>query len=214
MILHSRGAAPHQFNLVNTGFELPGYGVFYRLPYGNSAELQTFKPSYVPKPAYFAMIETQRFLADWKFQAAVSLPGRSLDDQRAFVYRNAAGQLAAALWRTQDGERLYRSPARWKEGRTQDTFGVPVSTTDGLRLTALPLFVFLPSGYAMEQLLEDLRYLESADGSHAVLLDLQLSEADSRQRAHYQAAGGTKTIEHSGVLPGGRKLRGSRLRRS
>ena len=44
LILDSRGVEPHLFNLINTGFEFEGYGVFYRVPYGNTAELQTFLP--------------------------------------------------------------------------------------------------------------------------------------------------------------------------
>ncbi len=144
LILNSRDAAAHQFQIVNTGFELSNFGVFYRLAYGNSNDLQTFKPWYVPKPSYFALIEAQRFLAAWKFVSSIPLSGRSLDDQRAFVYRHADGRLAVAMWRTVEGERTYRMPAEWQGSQVRDIFDIAADASAGLRLGALPLVVYLP----------------------------------------------------------------------
>ena len=157
LMLHSRAAAAHQFQLVNTGFALDGYGVFYRLPYGNSGDLQTFKPSYVPKPAYLALMETRRFLSQWQYVTSVSLADRSLDDQRAFVYRNGQQQLAAVMWRAVDGERIYTLPPAWRGAEVRDAFNIPADAAAGLRVTPLPLFITLPAGYQLDTLLEDLR---------------------------------------------------------
>ena len=207
LMLHSRAAAAHQFQLVNTGFALDGYGVFYRLPYGNSGDLQTFKPSYVPKPAYLALMETRRFLSQWQYVTSVSLADRSLDDQRAFVYRNGQQQLAAVMWRAVDGERIYTVPPAWRGAEVRDAFNIPADAAAGLRVTPLPLFITLPAGYQLDTLLEDLRRLAAADGSHPVWLDLHLAAADSRTRCNYQAQGNLTLAEHGGQLPGSRTVR-------
>ena len=207
LMLHSRAAAAHQFQLVNTGFALDGYGVFYRLPYGNSGDLQTFKPSYVPKPAYLALMETRRFLSQWQYMTSVSLADRSLDDQRAFVYRNGQQQLAAVMWRAVDGERIYTLPPAWRGAEVRDAFNIPADAAAGLRVTPLPLFITLPAGYQLDTLLEDLRRLGAADGSHPVWLDLHLAAADSRTRCNYQAQGNLTLAEHGGQLPGSRTVR-------
>ena len=207
LMLHSRAAAAHQFQLANTGFALDGYGVFYRLPYGNSGDLQTFKPSYVPKPAYLALMETRRFLSQWQYVTSVSLADRSLDDQRAFVYRNGQQQLAAVMWRAVDGERIYTVPPAWRGAEVRDAFNIPADAAAGLRVTPLPLFINLPAGYQLDTLLEDLRRLAAADGSHPVWLDLHLAAADSRTRCNYQAQGNLTLAEHGGQLPGSRTVR-------
>jgi hypothetical protein len=207
LMLHSRAAAAHQFQLVNTGFALDGYGVFYRLPYGNSGDLQTFKPSYVPKPAYLALMETRRFLSQWQYVTSVSLADRSLDDQRAFVYRNGQQQLATVIWRAVDGERIYTVPPAWRGADIRDAFNIPADATAGLRVTPLPLFITLPAGYQLDTLLEDLRRLAAADGSHPVWLDLHLAAADSRTRCNYQAQGQLTLADHGGQLPGSRTVR-------
>lgn len=207
MILDSRGARPHQFNLINTGFEFAGYGVFYRIPYGNTGELQSHLPYHVPKPAYFALIETRRFLADWKYTAAANLPGRSLSDNRAFIYTNKSGELTAALWSTTDEPCTYRVPQSWQGAVARDVFGFPVELAEGLQVTPLPRLIVLPTGYKLEQLLYDLRMLQTLDGRFPVLADLHLAEDDSAARAGYQASGQVTRQLRSGVLPGGRKVR-------
>lgn len=207
LMLHSRAAAAHQFQLVNTGFALDGYGVFYRLPFGNSGDLQTFKPSYVPKPAYFALMETRGFLSQWQYLTSVALSDRSLDDQRAFVYRNDQQRLAAVIWRAVGGERVYALPPAWRGAEVRDAFNLPADANAGLRVTPLPLFVTLPAGYQLDALLEDLRRLAAVDGSHPVWLDLHLAAADSRTRCSYQPQGQLTLAEHAGQLPGSRTVR-------
>ena len=207
MILNSRGASAHQFSLINTGFEYDGYGVLYRIAYGNTAELQTFKPYHVPKPSYFALIETYKFLKDWKFVAAVNLTGRSLSDNRAFIFQNAAGELTAAVWRAVDGTRTYRIPPHWSGVAARDVFGFPVDLSKGLNCTPLPSFLRMPAGYKLEQLQTDLRLLPAADDTYAVIADLHLAEPASAALSAYQAAGTTKQVPYSGVIPGGNKLR-------
>src|SRR5205823_10020009 len=102
LILGSRGVPPHQLSIMNTGFEYEGFGVFYRVSYGSSPEVQTFKPYHVPKPSYFALMESRRFLDEWKFVTSVNPPDRSLADNRAFIYRKA-DRLTVAVWRAVDG---------------------------------------------------------------------------------------------------------------
>ena len=46
LILDSRGVPAHQLSFINTGFEYEGFGVFYRVSYGSSPEVQTFKPQH------------------------------------------------------------------------------------------------------------------------------------------------------------------------
>jgi hypothetical protein len=207
LILDSRGVPPHQFNLINTGFEFDGYGVCYRIPYGNTAELQTHKPYHIPKPSYFALIEAEKFLREWKYVAGVNLSDRSLADNRAFVYRNPAGALTAVLWRAVEGARVYRVPAAWRGVEARDIFGFSVPLEQGLRCTPMPTLVHLPAGYQVEQLLFDLRTLEASDGSYPVLLDLHLAEPDSARRAGYQASGKVQPMVRGGTLLGERKVR-------
>lgn len=207
MILNSRGASPHQFSLINSGFEYAGYGVFYRVAYGNTAELQTFKPYYIPKPSYFAIIAMQKFLADWKYVDSVHLTGKSPDDNRAFLYQNKDGRLTAVVWRAVEATRTYRLPAQWSGVVARDVFGFPVNLAGGLVCTALPTLLELPAGYKLEQLREDLRMLEAADGSYPLVLDLHLNEPESRTRAGYQSTGSTQEAIHSGIIPGSIKVR-------
>jgi hypothetical protein len=207
MILASRGVGAHQFNLINTGFAFDGYGVFYRASYGNTAELQTFLPYHIPKPSYFSMTATRAFLRDWQYVTAVTLPGRTLADNRAFVYRDQAGHLTTAVWRAVDGVCSLKLPAAWAGVTARDAFGFDVNLSQGLRCTPLPTLLRLPDGYVLEQLLEDLRRLELADGSYPVVLDLYPAEPDSARRAKYQSTGQITQVVHGGVIPGGRKVR-------
>ena len=207
MILASRGVGAHQFNLINTGFAFDGYGVFYRASYGNTAELQTFLPYHIPKPSYFSMTATRAFLKDWTYVTGVTLPGRTLADNRAFVYRDQAGHLSTAVWRAIDGSCVFKLPAVWSGVTARDAFGFDVNLSAGLRCTPLPTLLRLPDGYALEQLLDDLRRMELADGSFPVVLDLYPAEPDSVQRAKYQSTGQVTQAIHGGVVPGGRKIR-------
>ena len=207
LILDARGVASHQFALMNTGFDFDGYGTFYRVAYGNTPELQTFKPIHVPKPAYFALVETRRFLKDWRYTAAAELSDRSLADNRAYLYRNAAGEFTLAVWRAADGRRTYRLPAAWRSARARDVFGFPVSLDQGLPCLPLPVLVQLPGGAGREQILHDLRMLEPIDGSYPVLMDLHLAEPDSQRSAAYRSTGKVVPAVHSGRIAGDRKVR-------
>jgi hypothetical protein len=209
LVLDSRGVPPHEFNLINSGFEFDGYGVFYRVPYGNTADLQTFKPCHVPKPSYFALAEVRKFLKDWKYVTGVNLSDKSLAHNRAFIYRNATGALTAVVWRAVDGTRTYRVPAAWRGVTARDVFGFTVALDQGLSCTPLPRLLQMPAGYQAEQLLHDLRTLQATDDSYPVILDLHLGEPDSTRRAEYQATGKTQTSVRGGAIPGDRKVRES-----
>jgi len=207
LILDSRGVPEHRFSLLNSGFEFAGYGVFHRIPYGNTAELQTFEPLHVPKPSYFALAGARRVLRDWKFVASAEPPDRGLSDNRAYIYRNASGDLAVAVWRAVAGDRTYRVPASWNGSTAADIFGYPLSIQAGLRCTPLPSVIKLPKGVGVSQLLFDLRTLQPADGSYPVLADIHPAEPDSAQRAAWTAQGSPKATVRSGAIPGDRKIR-------
>jgi len=211
LILASRGVDHHEFSLINTGFAFDGYGVFYRASYGNSPEVQGFKPIHIPKPSFFALIEARKFLKDWQYVTSVSLSDRSLGDNRAYVYRNAAGELTVALWRAVDGSRSYRVPAGWQGAQACDVFGFPVALDQGLPCLALPVLVRLPAGYNLDQLVHDLRMIQTTDGSYPVLLDLHVAEPDSQRRAEYQATGQIQPVVHAGEIAGDRKVRQAHL---
>jgi hypothetical protein len=207
LILDSRGATPHQFNLINTGFEFAGYGVFYRVPFGNTPSLQSHLPYHVPKPAYFALVETRKFLEAWNFVASVQLADRSLQDNRAYIYRNDRQQFTAVLWRAVEGTRTYRLPDTWHEATARDVFGFPIALDKTIRVAPLPTFIELPANYSLETLKRELRMLPAADGSYPVLADLYLAEPDSLEPYSYSSTGQTTGELHAGTLPGGRKLR-------
>lgn len=207
MILNSRRALPHQFSLANGGFEFEGYGTFYRLPYGSTNGMQTLKPVYIPKPSFFAHVAIQKFLKEWQFVARVLPADRSLDNNRIFLYRNAAGQFTAAVWRVAAGERVYRLPPTWAGATAVDAFGFPAKLEAGLRLNALPLLVRFPAGAALPQLVHDCRHLEAADGSFPMVCEFRTSDADAAVRFAYKAAGSLKTEEHTGVIPAAYKAR-------
>jgi len=207
LILDSRGLPPHQLTLINTGFAFEGFGVFYRISYGSSGDLQTYLPVHVPKPSALALLGTRRFLKDWKFVTSVQPGDRSLAYNRAYIYRNATGELTAAVWRTVEGTRLYRLPAAWRGAEAKDVFGHPVSLDQGLPFTPLPFLMRLPAGYALEQLEHDLRMLEAVDGSYPVTLDLHLGESSSVKRAHYESTGKGEPFVRAGSIAGDRKVR-------
>jgi hypothetical protein len=209
MILHSRGVPPHEFSPINTGFAFEGNGVVYRLPYGNSTTIrhENFLPAHVPKPAYFALAEIGKFLAEWTFVTNVDLPDRSLSDNRAFVYKNKDGRLAVAVWRAVAGDQRFGLPKAWTGAQARDVFGFPVKLDGGLRSTALPTILTLPPGMAPGDLIHDLRTLQPAGGGPSVLLDLHLGEEESRRRASCESTGKTSLEVRAGILPGDRMIR-------
>ena len=209
LILNSRGALPHRFKLTAPGQEFTGPGIFYRVPYGNSENVQTLKPVHVPKPAYFAYRHAREFLRTWRFVEAVALPEFDRQANRAFLYRDAAGRLAVAVWRTVEKKRLYNLPGTWKSAKAVDAFGFDLPLQGGLPSAGVPAFVFLPAGTRIEQARQHLRTLPPADGTDRVLMDLHLAEPPSCAQAGYAATGTTKRREHVGQIPGGRRVRRS-----
>ena len=207
LILDSRGAEPHRFSFINFGLSYEGYGIFYRTQYGNSENVQTFKPIHVPKPAYFSLRHTRDFLARWKFLRGVQIPDANREANRAFIYWGDQQRLAVVLWRTLQEARLYRMPSGWKGAKARDAFGFPVDLTKGLQAASLPTFIELPAGSAVDQITYDLRVLRPSDGRDVVLLDLHLNEPDSCKRAGYFAKGETTSSTKPGKVPGGAKLK-------
>ncbi len=202
LILNSRGAEPHSLAALNGGREFLGYGLLYSPVYGNSENVQGFRPTYVPKPAAFTTLGARRFLSAWTFLQSVPLPDDDLLANRAFLYGAADGRLAVAFWRVGTDPRTYRLPAGWKGARAEDIAGLPVPLDGELRGVSLPQVIFLPEKYSREQLAFDLRHLEPADGTGAVWLDLHLAEEDSRRRVAYTCEGNTTVRPLTGRLPG------------
>jgi hypothetical protein len=152
-------------------------------------------------------LEAKKFLKEWQYVTSVGLSDRSLDDNRAYIYRNAAGELTVAAWRAAEGHRTYRLPAAWRGATARDLLGFPVALNQGLPCLAMPVLVRLPAGYSVEQLAHDLRMMETTDGSFPVLADLHLGEPDSQRRAGYQCTGKVEPVVHVGEIAGDRKLR-------
>lgn len=207
LLLNSRNASRHRFSVLNSDEAFHGYGVFYRTRYGNTENVQTVRPHYLPKPSYFALVETQEFLAQWKFVKEVYPPDQSLENNRALIYRNSAGELAAVIWRAVSGPRLYQTPASWKRARASDAFGIPVAIEGVLKSMTLPIRIYFPKEVSLEQLSADIRNLIPSDGKDTVLLDLHLAEPDSCRRAAHEMMGEATKITRTGRIPGGRKIR-------
>jgi hypothetical protein len=207
LILHSRGALPHQFSLANGGFEFAGYGTFHRVPYGTTSGQQTLKPTYVPKPAFFAHLATQRFLKTARFAAALAPPDRSLDFNRAFLYDHDDGGRTLVLWRVAPGERPYRLPSAWTGATATDAFGFPASLDGTVPLRTLPLFLRFPATAGAADLAHALRHLEPLDGRFPVIADLHVTEPDAATRFRYQAGGSLRRGTRTGTIPGGGKVR-------
>jgi hypothetical protein len=207
MILHRRGAAPHLCSFVNAEEKADGFGLFYRVPFGNTPNVQDRKPTYVPKPSYFALRQTREFLATATFVDDARLPDRNPEATRAYVYRTAAGRVVAAVWRVDAPPRDYRTPGGWRGAVARDVFGSEVAIGDVLTCAAVPTFVQFPEGYAVGQVLHDLRTLDPADGADRILLALHVGEPDSCQRAGYRSSGTTRLDPTVGRWIGGRTAR-------
>jgi hypothetical protein len=200
LILDAQAAVPYQCNLVNSSATKTGFGLFYQVPFGNTPNVAGNRPGYIPRPAYFALLHADRFLAAWKFGKSVRLPDDDLRANRAYVYGNAQGGLVAAVWRTDTGQRSYAVPAGWRGSAATDVFGFPVPALTTLVCSSTPLFVYLPAGYRAEQLIDDLRTLTPTDGTTPVLRDLHVSEADSTARANYRRTGTTTVSRRVGRI--------------
>ena len=200
LILHALGGAPYQCSLVNLEESQEGFGLFYKVPFGNTPNVAGKRPGYIPKPACFALVQTDRFLAGWKFRKSVRLPGADLQANRAYVYDNGQGRLAVALWRADQGQRSYALPPGWKGCQAADMFGYPVPDLKAIACTPMPLFVQLPAGYQTTQLIDDLRMLVPTNGAPLVLRDLHLTEPDSVARAKYRRTGATNEVRRVGRI--------------
>jgi len=206
LILDSRNATRHQFLLMNGGNEFLNHGVFWKESYGNNIELQTFRPNMVPKPAYFSIMHTQSFLKDWQFVKSVKLSDRSSAYNRAYIYRNAEGYLCLATWRTRSDERFYAIPETWKGVTYTDGFGFPMINHSKLALRQLPGFAAFPQNYSLDQLVHELRALQTSDGTFPVIANLHLAEEASCSRANYEATGALSTLRRSDTIPGGERV--------
>jgi len=208
LILNSRRAPEHRFNLANSGRSFDKYGVFHSRVYGNSDNLeqQLYRPWYVPKPAYFSLMFARRFLARWHFRKSVTIPDSNLTANRAYIYTDDAGKLSAVVWRATGSPRTYRLPYSWRGAAFRDGFGFPLDVKDRLRLATLPTYIELPTHYSPEQLAADLRLLQPDDGKDIVLLDLYIGEPDSCKRAKYSSTGAARSLQLRGKLPAGRKI--------
>jgi len=206
LMLNSRGAPFHRFACINNAQSFEGYGVFYRTKYGNS-NLQDFRTVRVPKPSYFAIAHTRGFLADWRFVKAVRLHDARPGAHRAYIFRNNAGQLTLVVWRGEPAARSYRLPATWKGAQARDAFGFGIRLGHTLICTGFPTFVRLPDGYALNQLIHDIRLMQPVDGKDLLVLNLHVAEPDSCGKAKYQATGDPQPFHKIGNAPGDRRKR-------
>ena len=210
LMLRSRGAPFHRFACINTAQSFEGYGVFYRTKYGNS-NLQDFRTVHVPKPSYFAIAHTRRFLAEWDFVKAVRLHDARPGANRAYLFRDPAGQLTLVVWRAGPAPRRYRLPTGWEQARARDAFGIGIELKDELVCTGFPTFVRLPDKYPLDQLIHDVRLMQPVDGDDRLVLDLHVTEPTSGARAKYEATGARRPFDKVGKVPGGRRMRESFL---
>jgi hypothetical protein len=206
LILNARGASPHRFEFLNGGEAFLGAGIFYRVPYGSAETLQTLRPVYVPKPAFFALHHTRQFLAGKRFAGSVRIPDADRQANRAYLYQDETGGGAAIVWRARGSERRYTVPPSWKEATVADTFGVPVPLGAELPIRPLPLFIRFAASPSLDELRKDLRTLKPADGTDRVALALHLSEPASTGAAKWTGSGKTTTKRWRGRLPSGGRI--------
>lgn len=206
ILLHVVGALPHQFESVNGKAVQDGFGLLFRPFYGNSS-VQNQRPFYVPKPAYFALIETRKMLSGLTFVQRAYIADRDPQASRIYLFKQADGKVVAAVWRVKDG-RSYRLPAEWKSAATAvDAFGEPVALDKVLPVGIVPTFLRFAS-MPVDRVAHDLRNLQpvEAEKPYALVLDFVPSEAYSRQAAEYKATGGEAVERHSGRLPAGERV--------
>ncbi len=197
ILLFAAGALPHQFASVHKFGIQDNYGVLYHPLYGNSS-VQRQRAFYVPKPAYFGLIETRRMLADLEFLQRSSIADRDAQASRAYLFKQKDGNICAAIWRVR-GARSYLLPADWASVKAVDAFGVPVALDKTLPVGPMPLFLRFTS-VAIDRVAHELRNLrpQAVDKAYELVLDCFPAESYSRQVAEYKATGGD-TVER---LPG------------
>jgi len=211
VLLHAVGALPHQFKSVNKRNARDGFGLLYRPSYGNSS-IQQQRPFYVPKPAYFGLIETRKMLADLEFMQRVTIADRDPQANRAYLFKQKAGGICAAIWRVQ-GAHTYDLPAKWTKVEARDAFGVPVALNATLPVGPMPLFLYF-SSVPVDRVAHELRNLRlrQADRSYQSVLDFFVAEDYSRKAAQYKVTGGEKVECHSARLPAGERVRAEFLK--
>jgi len=206
LILNSRNANRHMFKLLNGGNSFKNYGVFWKQLYGNNELLQTFRPNMVPKPSYFALIQTQHFLKEWSFVKPVKICDLNWDSNRAYIYKNSAGKLCVAYWRTKSDIRSYTTPDTWKDVIYKDGFSFDLKDNTQLNFSTLPVFAYFPENYSMGQLVYELRTLKTVNNDFSVIASIHPAEEDSKQRAAYKANGKLTTQFNTGIIPGGERI--------
>jgi hypothetical protein len=206
ILLHVAGALPHQFGSVNKMEVQDGFGLVFRPFYGNSS-IQSQRAFYVPKPAYFSLIETRKMLSDLKFVQRAYIADRDPQASRIYLFKQGDGNLCASVWRVKDS-RSYRLPAEWKSAVTAvDAFGEPVALDKVLSVGIVPTFLRF-AALPADRVAHDLRNLQPVepDKSYALVLDLFPAEAYAREAAAYQATGGDSVGQHPGRLPAGERV--------
>lgn len=199
ILLHAAGALPHQFASVNKYTTQDGFGLLFRPSYGNSA-VQSQRPFYVPKPAYFGLIETRKMLAELEFLQRAGVADRDPQANRAYLFKQKDGNICAVVWRVR-GARRYQLPAEWASVQATDAFGIPVTLGKVLPVGTMPLFLRFAS-MPVDRVAHDLRNLrpEVVDKAYECVLDIVPAEAYSRQVAEYKSVGGTSVERHPGRL--------------
>ncbi len=206
LILNSRNANRHMFKLLNGGNSFKNYGVFWKQMYGNNELLQTFRPNMIPKPSYFALIQTLKFLKEWSFVKSVKISDLNLNSNRAYIYKKSDGRLCVAYWRTQPDTRSYIIPDSWKNVIYKDGFSFDIEDTKQLNFSSLPVFAYFPANYSMGQLIHELRTLKTANNDFSVIAVIYPAEEDSKQRASYKAEGKLTNQFITGIIPGGERI--------
>ncbi len=206
ILLHVSGALPHEFASANKTEVQDGFGLMFRPFYGNTA-VQNQRSFYVPKPAYFALIETRKMLSELTFVQRAYIADRDPQASRIYLFKRVDGSLCAIVWRVKDNK-SYRLPAEWKSGVTAvDTFGDPVALDKVLSVGIVPSFLRFAS-MPPDRVAYDLRNLQpvDADKQYALIMDFVPSEPYSRDAAEYKATGGGSVEPHPGRLPAGERV--------
>ncbi|MBM4142044.1 MAG: hypothetical protein FJ225_00400 [Lentisphaerae bacterium] len=205
ILLHAAGALPHQFASVNKYGTQDGFGLLFHPLYGNSS-IQRQRSFYVPKPAYFGLIETRKMLGDLEFLQRTGLADRDPQANRAYLFKQTDGNACAVVWRVR-GARSYQLPAEWAAVKATDAFGVPVTLDKVLPVGAMPLFLRFVSVPA-DRVAHELRNLKprDADKTYELVLDIVPSEAFARQAGEYKAVGGDAVERRPGRLVAGERV--------
>jgi hypothetical protein len=205
ILLHASGALPHKFMIANNDQIRDGFGVVFRPRYGNSYT-QPPRGFFVPKPAYFVLMESRKMLMDLEFLQRVNVADRDPQANRAYVFRKKDGGICVVIWRVQ-GSRAYRLPTEWGSVKAVDAFGSAVTLDKTLSLGAMPLFLNFASATPIEQITHALRNFQplEVDAQHRLVLDFNSAGAYAKQAAEYTATGGDTVDSGIGRMFGGER---------